>query len=134
MKLNFSPTPGNINRILNDIVRLINIMSWNFAAYASIRDYDEFTMLQDALDSEINENYNILYHLLSLAYNPTSIGNIKLMLNEGSDTDISFAIELLDQIVNEEIKQVFFPVVENISVNERFKQLQYFFQAAKESS
>ena len=50
---------------------------------------------------------------------------------EGSDTDISFAIELLDQIVNEEIKQVFFPVVENISVKERFKQLQYFFQAIR---
>jgi hypothetical protein len=35
--------------------------------------------------------------------------------------------------VNEEIKQVFFPVVENIPVMERFKQLQYFFQAVRES-
>ena len=35
-------------------------------------------------------------------------------------------LNLLDQIVNEEIKQVFFPIVENISVNERFKQLQYY--------
>ncbi len=42
-------------------------------------------------------------------------------------------LKLLDQIVNEEIKQVFFPVVENISIKERFKLLQYFFQAAKES-
>jgi hypothetical protein len=74
-----------------------------------------------------------LYHLLSLAYNPTSIGNIKNLLMEGSDTDISFAVELLDQIVNEEIKQVFFPVVENIPLNERFKQLQYFFQAIRET-
>jgi AAA family ATP:ADP antiporter len=54
------------------------------------------------------------------------------MLLEGSDTDISFALELLDQIVNEEIKQVFFPVVENITIKERFKQLQYFFQAVRE--
>jgi len=71
--------------------------------------------------------------MLALAYNPTSIGNIKNMLLEGNDTDISFAIELLDQIVNEEIKQVFFPVVENVSYKDRFKQLQYFFHAAKES-
>ncbi len=60
------------------------------------------------------------------------MANIKNLLVEGSDTDISFAIELLDQIVNEEIKQVFFPIVENISVKERFKQLQYFFQAVHE--
>jgi hypothetical protein len=32
----FQATPASINRVLNDIVRLINIMSWNFAAYASI--------------------------------------------------------------------------------------------------
>jgi HEAT repeat protein len=129
----FQASPGNINRILNDIVRLINIMSWNFGAYSSIKEYPEFSLLTDALHDEINENYETLYHLLALAYNPTSIGNIKLMLSEGSDTDISFAIELLDQIVNEEIKQVFFPVVENISIKDRFKQLQYFFQASSQS-
>jgi hypothetical protein len=128
----FQATPGNINRILNNIVRLINIMSWNFAAFASIHKYTRFHLLHEAFHSEINDNYNTLYHLLSLAYNPTSIGNIKNMLVEGNDTDISFAVELLDQVVNEEIKQVFFPVVENLPVKERFKQLQYFFQATKE--
>jgi hypothetical protein len=129
----FQSTPGNINRILNDIVRLINIMSWNFSAYASITKYNQFRLLKDAINTEIEDNYNTLYHFLALAYNSTSIGNIRNMLIEGSDTDISFAIELLDQIVNEEIKQVFFPVVENISVNERYKQLQYFFPAIKET-
>jgi ATP:ADP antiporter, AAA family len=129
----FQATPGNINRILNDIVRLINMMSWNFAAYTSINRLSRFALLKEALESEINDNYNTLYHLLSLAYNPTSIGNIKNLLMDGSDTDISFAVELLDQIVNEEIKQVFFPVVENIPLKERFKQLQYFFQAIRET-
>jgi hypothetical protein len=129
----FQATPGNINRILNDIVRLINMMSWNFAAYTSINKLPEFELLREALESEIADNYSTLYHMLSLAYNPTSIGNIKNLLMEGSDVDISFAVELLDQIVNEEIKQVFFPVVENISLNERFKQLQYFFQAIRET-
>ncbi len=129
----FQATPGNINRILNDIVRLISVMSWNFAVFGSIRKYSQFGLLTDALTKEIKDNYNTLYHLLALAYNPTSIGNIKNMLLEGSDTDISFGIELLDQIVNEEIKQVFFPVVENISITERYKQLQYFFPAVKET-
>jgi HEAT repeat protein len=128
----FQASPGNINRILNDIVRLINIMSWNFGAYASIKDHSGFNLLNDALEAEIKDNYETLYNLLALAYNPTSVGNIKMMISEGHDNDISFAIELLDQIVNEEIKQVFFPVMENISIKERFKQLQYFFQSIKE--
>jgi len=129
----FQATAGNINRILNDIVRLINMMSWNFAAYTSVHKLSKFTLLKEALESEISDNYNTMYDLLSLAYNPISIGNIKNLLMDGSDSDISYAVELLDQIVNEEIKQVFFPIVENISLKERFKQLQYFFQAVRET-
>ncbi len=127
----FQATPGNINRILNDIVRLINIMSWNFAAYTSLGNKKRYLLLKNALESEIADNYNSLYHLLALAYNPTSVGNIKNMLTQGSDMDISFAIELLDQIVQEDIKQVFLPVVENLPIKERFRHLQYFFHAEK---
>ncbi len=90
----FQATPGNINRILNDIVRLINIMSWNFAAYSSISRSTRYGLLKEALESEIKDNYTNLYHLLALAYNPTSIGNIKNLLLEGNDVDISFAIEI----------------------------------------
>jgi ATP:ADP antiporter, AAA family len=128
----FQSTAANLNRILNCMVRLISTMSWNFAAYSSFRG-SRFDLLKNAMESEINSNYNTLYNLLALAYNSTSIGNIKTMLMEGTDTDISFAIELLDQIVNEEIKQVFFPVVENVSVRERYRQLQYFFHATRET-
>lgn len=130
----FQASPATINRVLNDIVRLINTMSWNFSAYSGIQKNRKLRLLSEALEDEIADNYNTLYHLLALAYNATSIGNIRNMLTEGSDTDISFAIEILDQVVNEEIKQVFLPVIENISVKERYKQLQYFFQAPKQTA
>jgi len=64
-------------------------MSWNFAAYSSIYQSDHFQLLREALKAEIEDNYINLYHLLSLAYNPTSIGNIKNLIQEGNDTDIS---------------------------------------------
>ena len=112
----FQATPGNINRILNDIVRLINMMSWNFAAYCQ---YSEITRVSVCSRKLLNLKSPIITTLSIICSHwpiiPTSIGNIKNMLMEGNDTDISFAIELLDQIVNEEIKQVFFPVVENIT-------------------
>jgi HEAT repeat protein len=127
----FQATPANINRILNDIVRLINIMSWNFAAHSSLGNGHAYSMLKTAFESEIKENYNLLFHLLALAYTPTSIANIRNLIYEGSDQDISYAVELLDQIVHEEIKQVFLPVVENISYSERFRQLRYYFHAER---
>ncbi|MBP1668116.1 MAG: hypothetical protein H6Q21_482 [Bacteroidetes bacterium] len=127
----FQATPTNINRILNSIIRLITIMAWNFSVYQVLDKSKKFTLLHEAFDSEIKDNYNTLYQLLTLAYNSASINNIRGLLGEGDDTDISFAIEMLDQMLNEEIKQVFFPVIENLSIKSRVKQLEYFFQTEK---
>jgi HEAT repeat protein len=125
----FQATPNNINRILNAVVRLLNIMSWNLSAISSIGITKRFPLMQDALNAELTDNYRVLFHLLSLAYNSTAIASIKSLINNGNDQDISYAIEMLDQIVNEDIKQVLFPVLENISIRERVKQLKYFFPA-----
>ena len=125
----FQATPDNINRILNAIVRTLNIMSWNLSAILGIGHRKKFSLLQNALNAELADNYRVLFHLLSLAYNSTAIANIRNLINSGNDRDISYAIEMLDQIVNEEIKQVLFPVLENLSIKERVKQLKYFFPA-----
>jgi len=127
----FQSTPANTNRILNSIIRQITVMAWNFSVYQVIEKSKEFNLLYDAFESEIKDNYNTLFHLLALAYNTASISNIRNLLADGNDTDISFAIEMLDQILNEEIKQVFFPVIENLSIKSRVKQLEYFFQTEK---
>jgi len=125
----FQATPGNINRILNGVVRILNTMSWNLSALQSIGISSKFPLLEDALNAELADNYRVLFHLLSLAYNSTAIANIRNLLGNENDRDISYAIEMLDQIVNEEIKQVLFPVLENLSIRERVKQLKYFFPA-----
>jgi hypothetical protein len=127
----FQATPANINRILNSIIRLITVMSWNFSVYQLLLKSRKSSLLLDAFDSEVQDNYHTLYHLLTLAYNSVSINNIRSLLTEGDDTDISYAIEMLDQILNEDIKQVFFPVIENLSIKSRVKQLEYFFQSEK---
>ncbi len=127
----FQATPVNINRIMNSIVKTIHTMSWNFSVHNILRKSKRYTHLTDALETEISSNYQMLYHLLSLAYNSTSISNIRKLLVEGSDTDISFAVELLDEIVLEDVKQVLFPIIENLSTTARIKQLQYFFQTEK---
>jgi AAA family ATP:ADP antiporter len=123
----FQATPNNINRILNAIVRTLNTMSWNLSALQSLGISSKLPLLENALNAELADNYRVLFHLLSLAYNSTAIANIRNLLSKGNDSDISHAIEMLDQIVNEEIKQVLFPVLENLSMKDRVKQLKYFF-------
>ncbi|MBN2613371.1 MAG: hypothetical protein JXB00_17590 [Bacteroidales bacterium] len=127
----FQASPGNINKILNYIVRTCNIMSWNLMVFESIPYDKKHLAVIKAMRSEIEENYNMLFNLLALAYNSNSIANIRKLIEEGSDHDISHAIELLDQIVMDEVKQVLFPLLENLQHQERIKKLQYYFPSEK---
>jgi hypothetical protein len=127
----YQATLNNINHILNAIIRTINIMTWNLSMLRIIPHKKEYTLLRRAMESEMEDNYHLIYHLLSLAYNSNSVSNIWKLIEEGGDTDISYAIELLDQIVYDDVKQVLFPVLENLSMKDRIRQLQYFFPTEK---
>jgi AAA family ATP:ADP antiporter len=124
---NFQANSLNVHRILNIIVRTVNVMGWNYLVMTSLPNKKEFSELKRSYEQEIANNYNLLYDLLSLAYNARTINEIRELLENGSSSDSSHAIEMLDHFVFEDIKPVLFPVLENISGKERVKRLQYYF-------
>ncbi|MBN2350689.1 MAG: hypothetical protein JXJ22_17765 [Bacteroidales bacterium] len=121
----------NLNRILNSIVKEIMIISWNLSAYYTIGRAKNYRLLSQAFLSEINKNYLNLYNLLSLAYNANTIASLKEKIEHGDQSDNSYAIEMLDQFIYEDIKQVLFPLLENITTRDRIKKLQYYFPDEK---
>ena len=124
---NFQANAMNIHRILNIIVRTINIIGWNYLLYTSLPEKEKYSALKMAYEEEIQKNDDLLFDLLALAYNSRTIKEIKELLEYGSSSDISHAIEMLDHFVYEDIKPVLFPVIENISSKERVRRLQYYF-------
>jgi ATP:ADP antiporter, AAA family len=124
---NFQANATNVHRILNVIVRIINIMGMNYLVINSLPENESFRELKLSYREEIDNNTNMLFDLLSLAYNPRTIREIRELLENGSSADISHAIEMLDHFVYEDIKPILFPVVESISSGERVKRLQYYF-------
>jgi hypothetical protein len=109
------------------VVRIIQTLGWNYLILTSLPDKEKYFALHMAFSREIEINYDLLYDLLSLAYNARTLREIRELLDNGSQPDISHAIEMLDHFVYEDIKPVLFPVLENISNRERVKRLQYYF-------
>jgi AAA family ATP:ADP antiporter len=124
---NFQANSLNVHRILNIIVRTTHIMGWNYLVLTSLPDREEYFELKNAFRQEIANDQDLLYDLLSLAYNARTIREIREYLENGSSADISHAIEMLDHFVFEDIKPVLFPLLENITAKERVKRLQYYF-------
>jgi len=87
--------------------------------------------LKEAIEEELKANYILLYQLLSLAYDSKSVMHVKDNIESGTAEGASYALELLELFIDEEIKPKLFPIVEDISLIEKIKQLQNFYPIEK---
>jgi hypothetical protein len=124
---NFQASSLNVHRILNIVVRTISILGWNYLVYTSLSGKEKYHTLRTAFWQEIEMNYDLLFNLLSLAYNARTLREIRDLIDNGDSADLSHAIEMLDHFVFDDIKPVLFPIIENIKPEERVRRLQYYF-------
>jgi len=114
----------NLNKILQAVRSVVAVLAWNVAAQFTIHENNMGAELEKAIQEELNSNYDQLYLLLSIGYDPKSIFHIRENLESGTSEGIGFAIELLDLFIADEAKPVLFPVLEDTNVVDKIKQLQ----------
>ncbi len=100
------------------IEREIGIAAWNQAAILEVADepYNQFVLL--ALDEEMNYNFERIFLLLSLIYNPQSIGLVKENIESGSSESKVYALELLDVFIDKHLKTILYPLLDDIPASE----------------
>jgi len=105
----------------------IGLIGWNIAAMYVIENNNAHKYLKEAFNDELSDNYKILFLLLSIVYDAKTIEyveeNVKTMTLEG----IGYAIELLDQFVDDNLKPKLFPIFENISKFYKIKALENYY-------
>lgn len=129
--LGFKADESNINKIHQIIESHIGVIAWNLAAKQALSEQEGFEDLKNAFNEEISSNFDLLYLLLSLAYDSQSVMHAKENIESGTSEGASYALELLDLFISEEIKPKLFPVVEDISLLEKIRQLQDYYPINK---
>jgi len=130
-KCNFEADQSNINHIHQIIEKHIGIMGWNIAAKQTLSEHATYEILETAFNEEITANFDLLYLLLSLAYDAQSVMHVKENIESGTSEGSSYALELLDLFVAEEIKPKLFPIVEDLIFLEKIRLLQDFYPIRK---
>ena len=123
----FTADEKSINHIHQIIEKHIGVIGYNIAAQLTLSEIEGFEYLKEALEEEIKSNYDLLYLMLSLAYDSKSVMHVKDNIESGTTEGVSYALELLDLFIHEEIKPKLFPVVEDITLIEKVKQLENFY-------
>lgn len=100
------------------------------AALTEIPDNEFAKPLKKALEEEIKFNFENIYMLLALIYDPQAIKLVKENIESGNE-GIVYAIELLDVFLADDLKPILFPLFEDITQTERNDRLQSFFPRQK---
>jgi hypothetical protein len=119
-----NPSEPEKAKIFAALNRICAVTAWNLSAKYSLKDFENGVNVVTALDEEIQGNYDLIYALLSIAYDPATVYHIRKNLESGTSEGIGFAIELLDMFVDETVKPFLFPLLDDTNVAEKVRLLQ----------
>jgi hypothetical protein len=123
---------SQITRIKYVIESDIADISWNLSAMYEVEDDEDFSdQIKTALRLEIQNDIEHIYTLLTMLYDTRSIQLVKENIDSGTAEGITYAIELLDVFLSEQLKQRVIPILDDISDAERIGRLENFFPRVK---
>jgi ATP:ADP antiporter, AAA family len=100
---------------------------WNLAALSELPETQDYYFLRESLKDEVEENYEHIGILLSILYDPKSVQLVRENIQSGDPDNITFAMELLDLFVDQNLKPKLFPLLDDTSTAEKLELLQTHF-------
>jgi HEAT repeat protein len=120
----YQADPEHVPEVERAIEQTVGDIVWNMSALLDLGEDESVTKLRAALEEEIEEHRSKLFLLLSLLYDPWSIGLVKENIESESQEATVYALEIMDILVSSEIKPLLFPVLEDLTYSQVLKRLE----------
>ena len=106
----------------------IGDIAWNMRSTFDIPDKDETDVLiRQAMEEEDRENYDNIFMLLGMIYDPQSVKLARENIQNGTSEGVIFAVEMMDIFVEEELKPKLLPMMDELEIKERLAKLQNYY-------
>jgi len=115
------------SKIKQLLMQEIALCAWKVAALDEINEHSNPTPLYQALIEEIEENDENIFMLLSLIYHQASVKLVEENIKSRTVEGVLYAIELLDVFIDDELKPMLVPLLDQISIAEKIEKLQVHF-------
>jgi hypothetical protein len=127
----FKAGPLQATRIRYAIEADIADIRWNLSAIQEVDDDGFNDQVKTALRWEVQSDIEHIYMLLAMLYDTHSIQLVKENIDSGTPDSITYAIELLDVFLAEQLKQRVIPVLDDLSDTERINRLDNYYPRVK---
>src|SRR5688572_30455981 len=122
---------SQITRIKYAIESDIADISWNLSAMLEVGDEGFAEQIKSSLRWEIQNDIEHIYMLLTMLYDTRSIQLVKENIDSGTAEGITYAIELLDVFLSEQLKKRVIPILDDLTIAERTNRLEEFYPRVK---
>lgn len=127
----FKAGPLQATRIRYAIEADIADIRWNLSAIQEVDDDGFNDQVKIALRWEVQSDIEHIYMLMAMLYDTHSIQLVKENIDSGTPDSITYAIELLDVFLAEQLKQRVIPVLDDLSDTERINRLDNYYPRVK---
>ncbi|UXX77725.1 hypothetical protein N7E81_10125 [Reichenbachiella carrageenanivorans] len=110
-------------QVRSELHEVCNVVIWNMSIHQDAIRHQSDRQLTDALDYEITFNYNTIFRLLALLYDPKSVESVKNNIDSHQIEESEFASQLLDIFIYDEMKLFLIPLFKRSSYAEKVKEL-----------
>lgn len=109
------------------LIEQAGICAWNLNAFYHCPVDSKYPFLKDQLDAEYRHSIRKLFDMLKLIYDKNSIEAVLENLEAGTGQSISYAVELLDTFMDEDLKPYIVPLLEDTSLANKLWSLENYF-------
>ena len=127
LRINFVADEKEKMALNQKLIEQAGICAWNLNAFYHCPHNSQIPFLKDELEKEFHKSIHFLFDILKLAYDKNSIEAVLENLEAGTGQSITFAVELIDTFVEEEIKPYIVPLLEDISISNKIWSLENYF-------
>lgn len=127
----FKAGVSQITRIKYAIEADIADIRWNLSAIQEVGEAGFNKQIVNSLRWEIQNDIDHIYMLLAMLYDTRSIQLVKENIESGTTEGITYAIELLDVFLSDQLKQRVIPILDEIPDADRIGRLDVFYPRVK---
>jgi hypothetical protein len=125
--LGFRAAQDQDTSIKGRLEETIDMISWYVAGIRDLREEPVAEWLVSAMESEIAILQERVYLLLALICDPQAILLMQEHLTGGGAEDRAFALEIAEQLVPEDSRELVFPLLEDLPPQQLLDRLRFYF-------
>ena len=129
--LNYQSHADDKYRFVNSLHEEVESIIWLLAAMEDLAGDPEYKTLHDALSNELSIRRDMILLLMSFLFPSIVILDTRANLDSTVSERRVFALEVLDNLLTGEIKEIVLPILDDLTATERLEQMSRHFPQAK---